>query len=105
MKEIKAFIHRNRAADVIHALETAGLGNLSLIDVRGTLQALDNRERGYSLELGEKIITELKLELVCEDEQVEQAVQLIREHGRTGQAVAGWVYVSDISAAWPIGES
>jgi len=102
MKEIKALIHRNRAADVVHALEQAGFRNLSLVDVRGTLPALDNQERNYSLELGESIITEVKLELVCEDEQAEEAVRLIRQHGRTGQETAGWVYLSEVSAAWSI---
>jgi len=62
MKEIKAFIHRNRIADVLHALKDshfcAGRCNLSINDVAGTLQALDSRERNYSIELGEGVITE-----------------------------------------------
>ncbi|WJW76375.1 P-II family nitrogen regulator [Thiohalobacter sp. IOR34] len=106
MKEIKAFIHRNRVADIIHALNSAQLCgnncNLSVTDVKGTLQALDNQERAYSLELGEAIITEVKLELVLPDEQVDEAVAVIREHGRTGQPRAGWVFVNDIGQAWPI---
>ena len=109
MKEIKAFIHRNRVADVIHALKGVGLCgshcNLSVIDVKGTLEALDNLERDYSLELGGTVITEVKLELVLPEEQVDQAVALIREHGRTGQAHAGWVFVSSIDEAWRIDET
>jgi len=109
MKEIKAFIHRNRVADVVHALEAVGLCgadcNLSVIDVKGTLEALDNRERDYSLELGGTVITEVKLELVLPDEQVGQAVALIREHGRTGQPHAGWVFVSSIDESWRIDEA
>ncbi|HHO69538.1 MAG TPA: P-II family nitrogen regulator [Gammaproteobacteria bacterium] len=106
MKEIKAFIHRNRVADVIHALTAAQLCgdecNLSVIDVKGTLEALDNQERDYSLELGGRVITEVKLELVLPDERVEEAVALIRENARTGQERAGWVFVNDIGEAWPI---
>jgi len=103
MKEIKAFIHRNRIADVIRILKDAGFQNLSVIDVKGLLKALDTKEQNYSIEVGEKVITEVKLELVCDDEQVDEAVRLIREHARTGQALAGWVYVSDIINAMPIG--
>ncbi len=51
MKEIKAFIHRNRAADVIRALKGAGFSNLSVVDVKGMLAALDERERQYSIAL------------------------------------------------------
>ena len=105
MKEIKAFIHRNRAADVIRALKGAGYGNLSVVDVKGMLAALDERERDYSIELGEETITEVKLEVVCEDEnRTAEAVRLIQESAKTGQPEAGWIYISEIQAALPIGD-
>jgi len=101
MKEIKAFIHRNRISDVVHALKNAKLNkiycNLSISDVSGNLDALDNKEKDYSIEFGEGFITEAKLELICEDESAEEAIQIIQLHGRTGQDNAGWVYVLDIS--------
>ena len=105
MKEIKAFIHRNRAADVIRALKGAGFSNLSVVDVKGMLAALDERERDYSIELGEETITEVKLELVCEDEnRAAEAVRLIQENAKTGQPEAGWIYISEIQAALPIAD-
>jgi len=99
MKEIKAFIHRNRITDVIHALKEADFRNLSIVDVKGTLKALDNKEQDYSVELGSAVITEIKLELVCDDAQVDEATQLIQQHARTGQTDAGWIYVIDIGQA------
>ena len=102
MKELKAFIHRNRIADVVHALKTTGFRNISVIDVKGMLKALDSQEQQYSIEIGEKVITEVKLELVCEADKIDQALALIRENGRTGQKSAGWVYVSEIESAYPI---
>ncbi len=102
MKEIKAFIHRVRAADVIHALKAAGFQHLTVVDVKGMLAALDAKEREYSLELGTETITEIKLELVCEDERLDQALKIIRQQGRTGQPLAGWVSVSEVQALLPI---
>lgn len=102
MKEVKAFIHRNRIADVVHALKAAGFRNISVIDVKGMLKALDSREQQYSIEIGEKVITEVKLELVCEADQVDQAIALIQKNGRTGQPDAGWIYVSGIGASYRI---
>ena len=99
MKEIKAFIHRNRITDVIHALKEADFRNLSIVDVKGTLKALDNKEQDYSVELGSAVITEMKLELVCDDARVDEATQLIQQHARTGQTDAGWIYVIDIGQA------
>ena len=106
MKEIKAFIHRNRLADIIHALRNAGLCgdlcNLSVADVTGTLQALDAREQDFSLDMGDMAVNELKLEVMCADEWVDRAVSIIRANGRTGQAIAGWIYVIDVVYAYPI---
>ena len=99
MKEIKAFIHRNSITDVIHALKGAGFSNLSIVDVKGMLKALDSKEQEYSVELGEAVITEMKLELVCEEQWVDDAIRLIREHARTGQEDAGWIYVIEIDKA------
>ena len=102
MKEVKAYIHHGRVADIVHALEAAGFAQLTVFDVKGMLRALSAREQEYSIELGEKITHEIRLGLVCEDDQVQRAVEIIRQHGRTGQKVAGWVYVSPIEQAWPI---
>jgi nitrogen regulatory protein P-II 1 len=99
MKEVKAFVHRNRVAEIVHALSTAGYRHLTVIDVRGLLRALSAREEEYSIELGERVTHEVRLEVVCKDEDVERAVQLIRLHGRTGQPIAGWVYVSPVERA------
>jgi nitrogen regulatory protein P-II 1 len=96
-REVKAFIHRNRIADVVDALYQAGFHNLTVIDVQGLLKALDSKEQRYSVEIGQKVITEVKLELVCEDEnRTAEAITLIREYGRTGQPHAGWIYVTGL---------
>ncbi len=96
MKEIKAIIHRNRIADVVHALKSAGFSNLCIADVKGMLKALDNKEQNYSVELGEAVITEIRLDLVCEDARADEATRLIQQQARTGQPDAGWIFVNDI---------
>ena len=103
MQEVKAFVHRNRIADVVEALSSAGFSRLTIIDVQGLLRALDSKEQQYSVEIGQKVVTEVKLEVVCEDEpKTAQAVGLIREHAKTGQPDAGWIYVSDIQSTFEI---
>jgi nitrogen regulatory protein P-II 1 len=99
VREIKAYVHRNRIGDVVDALYTAGFRNLTVIDVEGLLKALDSREQRYSVEIGRKVVTEVKLELVCENEnKTAQAVSLIREHAKTGQSSAGWIYITEIKS-------
>lgn len=96
MKEIKAFIHRNRISDVVHALKEAGYRHISVVDVLGMLKAMDSQEQQYSVELGSRVTPEIKLELVCEDHEVKAVVSLITDNAHTGQNTAGWLYVSNI---------
>lgn len=112
MKEIKAYVHRNRIADVISAVEGSGLiettqahgaRNINLTSVHSLLKPIDNVEQHYSVELGEAVIAEVRLELICEDSQVDPLVELIERTARTGQAVAGWIVVTDVVKATPIG--
>lgn len=98
MKEIKAFVHRGRAADVVHALVSAQYTQVSLTDVTGTLEALSDKERDYSLEFGESIITEVKVEIVCENERVEAALEILRASGHSSRS-SGWAYVIDVEQA------
>lgn len=110
MKEIKAYIHRTRVADVVSALKSSsawernqgGDHNLTMYMVKGSLVRLDDSERRYSVDLGDEVVDEYKLELHCAGEHVDELVNVIRTAGRTGQANAGWIYVVDITNAIPI---
>ncbi len=108
MKEIKAYVHENRVTAVIQALnESKAFGgpdgacrhNLTAYVVKGSLLALDASERHYSMALGNEVINEYKLELLCEDIYVEELVAVIRQAAHTGSRQAGWIYVVDIASA------
>lgn len=114
MKEIKAFIRCHRIAAVIEALketghcgvnEASGCRNLSVFAVQEVLKAADIRDQHYSLELGQEVINDFKLELLCEDRDVDELVGIIKSAGQTGALEAGWIYVTDIIDAVPIGST
>ena len=71
--------------------------------VKGSLVPLDNAEKRYSVELGEEVVNEYKLEMHCSDEYADQLVEVISRVARTGQVTAGWVYVIDIAKAIRVG--
>ncbi|WP_369857995.1 P-II family nitrogen regulator [Candidatus Thalassolituus haligoni] len=102
MKQVTAFIHHVRSADVIDALRDAGYKNLSILDIKGSLKPLGERELAYSAEAG-VVISEVQLSLVCEDNQVDEVTSIIRKTGKIGPDISGWVYVSPIEQALPIG--
>lgn len=111
MKEIKAYIHRDRVADVISALKnsTAWGGeqgdarhNLAAYLVRGLVASPVGAERHYSVDLGDEVINEFKLELICPDEEAEELVRVIAANARTGDTQAGWITVAELVSAAPI---
>ena len=109
MKEIKAYVHRSRVAQVIEAVQStqawrsrqgdAGQHNLTVYGVHGFLAPVDEAERHYSMDLGQEVVHEFKLELHCEDGDVAELTAAIRAAARTGQARAGWIVVVDIGSA------
>lgn len=111
MKEIKAYVHGNRIADVILALEesrllargaASGMRNINATVVHSLTKPVDGTEQHYSVQLGEAVIDETRLELVCEDHQVNDLVALIERTARTGQDLAGWIVVTPVELMVPI---
>jgi nitrogen regulatory protein P-II 1 len=102
MKKITAFLHHVRVTSVVDALNDAGYRNLSLQDVKGTLRPVNESEEAYSSE-ARLVISEVKLALVCEDSEVDDIANIIRSTGKIGSGISGWVYVSPIEQALPIG--
>ena len=86
MKEIKAYIHRDRVGDVISALKNSGTWggergdarhNLAAYLVRSVVASPSGPERHYSMDLGDEVINEYKLELICPDDEADELVKLI----------------------------
>ena len=110
MKEIKAYVHRSHVADVVAALKDSPAWggargdrrhNLALYIVKGFLHVEDSSEQHFSMELGDEVINEYKLELFCEDSEAYELVRVIVTAARTGQALAGWITVCDLAQAIP----
>ena len=102
MKVIKAFIHQHRAAAVVHALKDAGCRNLFVANGLGLLKAGYAGEEHYSIGLAETVTQECSLELLCEDDQLDQWVAIIRDNARTGRPEAGWICVTEAARAVPV---
>lgn len=100
MKEIKAIIQPFMQADVFEALakcddlpgvtveSTAGWGRSKAARADRTVEASGHR-------FAEKV----KLEIVVEDDQVEEIVDIIEEHARTGKPGDGKIFVTDVDEA------
>lgn len=108
MKELKAYVQESRVADVIDALKNStvwgGVGgdsahNLAVYLVRGVVPAVDDRDRRYSTELGDEVVNEFKLELICPEAEVDELISVITAAAQSGDATSGWITVSELERA------
>ena len=99
MKEVKAYIRRNMIHYTVAALEGAGFQDMTLMDVRGVTAGVREDELQYSLELAEKYMNVVKLEIVCTDQDAERIIQIIRDAAHTGRRGDGLIFVTPVERA------
>ncbi len=106
MKEIKAFVKPNRIQRVIEALSDNGFKSMTLSQAEGT-GAFKAKGARPSLDFHVTDSTVVKLELVCQDEEAQSAIDIITENGKTPENGDGIIYVTSIDDAFKIktGES
>lgn len=106
MKEIKAFIKPHKLEMVVEELTTSGFESVTLSESEGT-GSYKNQDSLPSLKFHFSDSKMIKLELVCQDEEVEIIVKIISEHAATSYPADGIIYVSDVIDAFKIktGES
>lgn len=99
MKEVKAYLRHNMIGKVVEALEQEGFHDMTLIDVKGISTGLKQEDYHYSLELAEKYMNAVKLEIVCRDQDAERIVGLIKTGAHTGRKGDGLIYVTPVDHA------
>ena len=101
MKEIKAFIKPKRVQVVVKSLRDAGFESVTLSKGEGT-GAYKDPDASPSLNFHFTDSPIIKLELVCQNEVVERAIELICSKAQTLEHGDGIIYVTEIENAYRI---
>lgn len=101
MKEIKAFIKPKKVQIVVKSLRDAGFESVTLSKGEGT-GAHKDPDASPSLDFHFTDSPIVKLELVCQNEEMDKAVQLICGKAQTPEPGDGIIYVSEIEDAYRI---
>jgi nitrogen regulatory protein P-II 1 len=99
MKEVKAYIRRHMIDRVVQALERAGHTDMTLIDVKGITAGLTSEDYHYSVELAEKYMNVVKLEIVCTDQDAARIAEIIKTSAHTGKKGDGLVFITSVESA------
>ena len=99
MKKVEAII-RPHTLDAVHnALLESGFAGLTVTEVRGYGRQKGHKEIYRGAEYNIEFVPKLKIELVCEDERMETAIQIIIKTAKTGQVGDGKIFILSVDEA------
>jgi len=102
MKKVEAVFRPDRLDAVSAALEAAGYGGFTIMDVRGHGQSPEKvgEWRGQTYEL--HVTHKLQIEIILEDDEVEAVVRAIIAGAQTGAVGDGLISVTELAAVYSI---
>ena len=99
MKKIEAYIKPFKLDEVKEALMEAGIGGISVIEVKGFGRQRGHKELYRGSEYKVDFLPKIRVEVVAPDEEVERIVKAIIASARTGQVGDGKIFISNVEDA------
>jgi nitrogen regulatory protein P-II 1 len=96
MKKIEAVIKPFKLDEVKEALHEVGLQGITVVEAKGFGRQKGHTELYRGAEYVVDFLPKVKIEVVCEDDVVERAVEAIVNAARTGRIGDGKIFVSSI---------
>ena len=96
MKKIEAIIQPSRLEAVKDALREAGVGGMTVLEVRGHGRQKGHTEVYRGNEYMVDLLPKIKLEMIVADALVEPAVEAILKTARTGKIGDGKIFISPV---------
>ena len=99
MKKIEAIIKPFKLDEVKEALQDAGIQALSVIEVKGFGRQKGHTELYRGAEYIVDFLPKVKIEVVLDDDQVDEAIAAIIDAAKTNKIGDGKIFVSSIEQA------
>ena len=99
LKEVQAYVRKERINEVIKALEEVGVCGMTIIKVAELADWADPEKSKFSVKYADKHVTALKIELICTKEKVDPVIEAIQKAGATGHPGDGKIFISSIEKA------
>ena len=99
MKKIEAIIKPFKLDEVKEALQEAGIQGLSVIEVKGFGLQKGHTELYRGAEYIVDFLPKVKIEVVLDDDQVDEAIEAIIDAAKTDKIGDGKIFVSNVEQA------
>ena len=96
MKKIEAVIKPFKLDEVKEALHEVGLQGITVVEAKGFGRQKGHTELYRGAEYVVDFLPKVKIEVVCDDDVVERAIEAIMTAARTGRIGDGKIFVSPI---------
>ncbi len=96
MKKIEAVIKPFKLDEVKEALHEVGLQGITVVEAKGFGRQKGHTELYRGAEYVVDFLPKVKIEVVCEEDVVERAVEAIVTAARTGRIGDGKIFVSTV---------
>jgi nitrogen regulatory protein P-II 1 len=96
MKKIEAVIKPFKLDEVKEALHEVGLQGITVVEAKGFGRQKGHTELYRGAEYVVDFLPKVKIEVVCDDDVVERAIEAIVNAARTGRIGDGKIFVSTI---------
>jgi nitrogen regulatory protein P-II 1 len=99
MKKIEAIIKPFKLDEVKEALQEAGLQGITVTEAKGFGRQKGHTELYRGAEYVVDFLPKVKIEIVLDDAQLDQAVEAILKSAQTGRIGDGKIFISDVNEA------
>ncbi len=96
MKKIEAVIKPFKLDEVKEALHEVGLQGLTVLEAKGFGRQKGHTELYRGAEYVVDFLPKVKIEVVCDDDRVERAIEAIVSAARTGRIGDGKIFVTNL---------
>ena len=102
MKMISAIIKPFKLEEVKEALRSAGIQGMTVIETRGFGRQRGHTEVYRGAEYQVDFVPKVKVEVLCDDDQVSQVVEAVMTAARTGKIGDGKIFVMPVDQVYRI---
>ncbi|MGK9368910.1 P-II family nitrogen regulator [Melioribacter sp. Ez-97] len=99
MKKIEAIIRPHKLDEVQEALSDAGFQGLTVSEVRGYGRQKGHKEVYRGTEYNINFVPKVKIEMICTDDRLEKAIDIIMKTAKTGEVGDGKIFIYDLKDA------
>ena len=99
MKKVEAIIRPGKLEVLHNELQEAGFVAITVTEVRGYGRQKGHKEIYRGSEYYFEFVQKIKVELICSDELVEKATEIIIEQSKTGKIGDGRIFIIPVENA------